>query len=165
MNETEDVTCLAPAHLGAGRGAPCQRPAQLVLVWSFGLVAACRACAAVFVLHHRVLWVLPFPPFPVGPIVKEVGPLQLSGKRRSAYLHVLHGIQAATWQPGDGVPTSAELATACRCARSTATAGLRALVADGWLIPPRQSAGVYTVAPAEQWPQPRPSAPAVRLAP
>jgi len=126
----------------------------MLLVWKGGTVAACRACAAVFVLHHYVVWVLPFPEIPT---TKEVGRLQLSGKVRSVYLYVLHGIQGGRWMPGHPVPYSSELATVCRCARSTATKGLRALVADGWLVAADQFGG-YAVAAMEQWPQPLPAA-------
>lgn len=159
MSDPETTPCRAAAHLGYGSTLACDRPAHLVLVWKGGTVAACRACAAVFVMHHYTFWVLPFPEFPVS---KEVGALQLSGKVRSVYLYVLHGIQGGRWQPGQPVPYSSELATACRCARSTATKGLRALVADGWLIAADQYGG-YTVAAMEQWPQPAAAAPAVRL--
>lgn len=144
------LVCAAEAHLSAAAAAgACPRPAQLVLLHGAHATAACRACAAVFALRHPSFIVLGVPGHPPA---QEIGRLRLSGKQRSVYLHVLRGIRDRRWAPGHPVPTSAALADACRCARSTATRALRAAAQEGWIAEGAQY-GQYVVAPMSHWPQ------------
>lgn len=75
------LECVTLTHLTPQYGSTsCKYPGQLVLLHRRQAIAACRACAAVFALHHMDFTVTPIPG--AAP-TQQLGPLSLTGKQRS----------------------------------------------------------------------------------